>query len=65
MVVLYTTGCPRCKVLEAKLAAKQIDYQSITDVETMLKKGLNLMPVLEVDGELFDFASAVDWVNHK
>ena len=61
MVVLYTTGCPRCKVLEAKLAAKQIDYQSITDVETMLK----LMPVLEVDGELLDFASAVDWVNHK
>lgn len=65
MIILYSTGCPKCKVLESKLVTKGIDYSSVTDVETMLRKGLNLMPVLEVNGQLLDFAAAVDWVNRQ
>ena len=59
MIVLYSTGCPKCKVLEAKLNAKGIQYSTVTDVDLMIAKGLNLMPVLEVNGQLLDFALAV------
>lgn len=65
MIVLYSTGCPKCKVLEAKLNAKGIQYSTVTDVDLMIAKGLNLMPVLEVNGQLLDFALAVEWVNQQ
>ena len=65
MIVLYSTDCPKCKVLEAKLNAKGIQYSTVTDVDLMIAKGLNLMPVLEVNGQLLDFALAVEWVNQQ
>lgn len=65
MTILYTVGCPKCKVLEAKLIAKGIEYSTVTDTESMLAKGLNLMPVLEVDGQLLDFSQAIQWVNEQ
>lgn len=65
MIVLYSTGCPKCKVLEAKLNTKGIQYSTVTDVDLMIAKGLNLMPVLEVNGQLLDFALAVEWVNQQ
>lgn len=65
MIVLYSTGCPKCKVLEAKLNAKGIQYSTVTDVDLMIAKDLNLMPVLEVNGQLLDFALAVKWVNQQ
>lgn len=65
MIILYSTGCPKCKVLEAKLNAKGIQYSTVTDVDLMIAKGLNLMPVLEVNGQLLDFALAVEWVNQQ
>lgn len=65
MIVLYSTGCPKCKVLETKLNAKGIQYSTVTDVDLMIAKGLNLMPVLEVNGQLLDFALAVEWVNQQ
>lgn len=49
MVNLYSTHCPKCFVLESKLNDKGIPYKIITDTELMLKKGFNLMPILEVN----------------
>lgn len=65
MIVLYSTGCPKCKVLETKLKEKGIKYITVTDIDTMLSKGLNFMPVLEVDGQMLDFKQAVNWVNKQ
>ena len=62
-VVVYSTNCPKCKVLESKLAAKQIPYEVNTDVEEMRKLGIMEAPMLEVDGELLGFVAAVGWVN--
>ena len=62
-VVVHSTNCPKCKVLESKLAAKQIPYEVNTDVEEMRKLGIMQAPMLEVDGDLRDFASAIAWVN--
>ena len=63
MVILYTTGCPRCHVLETKLKQKNVEYAECNDVEEMEKKGISSVPCLGVDGELMDFGNAVKWVN--
>ena len=63
MITLYSTGCPRCKVLKAKLQKKGIEYREVTDIEEMTRLGMKSAPALSVDGELLDFRKANDWVN--
>ena len=62
-VVLYSTHCPRCNVLEKKLQQKNIQYEEINDVDIMTEKGYMSAPMLEVDGVSMNFKEAVDWVN--
>lgn len=61
-VVLYSTGCPKCTVLKKKLQAKNIEFTEINDVDTMLKMGLDEVPVLKVDDQMMPFKKAVEWV---
>ena len=61
-VVLYSTHCPKCKVLEAKLNQKGINYEENNDVELMQQKGFTTVPKLEVDGVVYDFKEAVEWI---
>jgi len=49
-------------VLEAKLKQKNINYTEINDVAVMEEKGFDFIPKLEVDGVIYDFKEAVDWV---
>lgn len=65
MILFYTIDCPSCLILEKKLVAKQIDYVSIKDTEYMKKKGIEVLPVLEVDGKLLSFKEAVEWVKKQ
>ena len=62
-VVLYTTHCPKCKVLEAKLKMKKVEYDEVTDADLMIEKGFMSAPMLEVDGKIMNFKDAVDWLN--
>lgn len=62
-VVLYTTYCPKCRVLEKKLQQKNIVYEEVTDIDVMTEKGFMSVPMLEVDGEIMDFKAASDWIN--
>lgn len=64
-VVLYSTHCPKCNVLEKKLKAKNIKYEEVNDVETMKEKGYLTVPVLEIDGKCLDFKEAADWLNYN
>ena len=61
-IILYTTGCPRCSVLEAKLAAAALQYESISDEETMASLGITMLPVLSINNKLYDFGQAVKWI---
>lgn len=65
MIKLYSTGCPKCRVLEKKLAEKGIEYNLISDKDIMKEKGLNFLPVLEIDDRLLEFKEAVNWVNKE
>lgn len=65
MIKLYSTHCPKCKVLEAKLKQRNIQYEECNDVDEMLSRGIETVPILEVDGQLLDFGKAVKWVNER
>ena len=60
-VTLYTTGCPQCMVLKQKLDEKGVEYNTVTDVKEMLKKGFATAPMLEVDGEMMGMQQAYQW----
>ena len=64
-VVLYSTGCPKCKILKKKLDERGIRYQENTAMEEMLSLGITYVPVLYVDDKMMDFPEAVKWINDQ
>lgn len=62
-VMLYSTGCPRCKVLKKKLDGAGVAYSECHDIDVMEEMGIESVPVLSVNGELLDFSSANAWLN--
>lgn len=63
MIILYSNGCPRCRVLEQKLDLKNIEYSICDNVDEMIDMGLMSTPVLSVDGKMYQFKEANDWIN--
>lgn len=64
-VILYSTHCPKCNVLEKKLKQKNISYEEVNDIEIMKEKGYLTVPIIEVDGISMDFKTASDWINNN
>lgn len=62
-ITLYTTGCPKCNILKAKMNAAGILYKECTDVDTMSSLGIMQSPMLRVFGNLLDFKEAIAFVN--
>ena len=62
-VILYSTGCPKCRILETKLQNKGVYYTKNTSVDEMEKLGFTAVPVLSVGGKYFEFGDAVKWIN--
>lgn len=62
-IVLYSTGCPQCKVLKKKLQEKGILFTENNDKQQMLNMNFVKVPILEVEGERLDFARANKWIN--
>lgn len=64
-IILYSTQCPKCKVLETKLKQSNIEFKEINDVDLMVEKGFKSAPILEVDGVTYDFKEAVEWIKEQ
>ena len=64
-IVLFSTKCPRCHVLEKTLPQKNISPAEVNDAERMKDKGYLSVPVHEVDGTSMDFKTANDWINSQ
>lgn len=62
-ITLYTTHCPKCTILQKKLEAKNIQFNVVQDVQVMKEKKIMSVPVLQVDGQKFDYYNAVKFVN--
>lgn len=64
-IILYSTGCPKCKVLKAKLDSKGIEYEIIDDVDEMMRLGMTTVPCLGVDGEVLNFKESMKWIENN
>lgn len=58
-IKLYTTGCPKCKILKMKLDNAGITYDVCDDINEMLALGFKTAPILMVDDLPYDFGDAV------
>ena len=58
-IILYTTHCPRCKVLEAKLNQMGIKYSVCEDTDTMRNLQIKNVPMLSVNGKLLNFKDSL------
>ena len=65
MIKIYSTGSPKCKVLIKKLNEKNIQYEECNDTEIMKAKGIQFLPVLEINGDLLDFKQATEWIGRN
>lgn len=63
-IILYSTGCPKCKILEQKLQNKGVYYTKNTSVDEMLQLGFNTSPMLKVENNYLNFSDACKWVNN-
>ena len=64
-IILYEHGCPRCKVLKMKLEQKGVKYETVNDIEVMKAKGFNEAPKLEINGVIYGFKEAVEWLKER
>lgn len=69
-ITLYTTHCPKCKVIEEKMKNSDLEYSVCEDMNAFMEKypGIDTMPQLEVvnqDGNttLMGFREANSFVN--
>ena len=61
-IILYSNGCPKCKILKSKLDEKNIEYEVCSDIEVMNSKGFMSMPMLEVNGSVKNFLDAINYM---
>ena len=65
-VILYTTHCPMCKMVEQRLNSKKINYVENTNVEEMEALGITHVPALKVDEILYrDTKTILNFINKR
>lgn len=64
-IVLFSNNCPRCKILKTKLEQSNIEFKENNDVELMTQRGFTTVPMLEVDGVIYNFKEAVKWIGEQ
>lgn len=66
-IVLYTIDCPNCLILEKKLEARKVKFLRVSDEETIRAKGFgdSSFPILDVNGVVMNYKTAIQWVNNQ
>lgn len=68
-IVLYTVNCPKCKVLALKLRQKNINFETVSDVDEVVEigreHGIASAPILQIDSDYLDFSQAIKYVNGR
>jgi hypothetical protein len=64
-IILYSTDCPRCRILKKKLDMAGLEYTINTDVDQMLKMGFQEAPVLGVDNAFMNCTQANAWLRSQ
>ena len=65
-IVVYSTHCPQCRVLEKKLEMAGFQFSIVDDVDEMSKLGMKSAPGLQVNcGPIMNFKEALDWIKER
>lgn len=64
-IILYSTNCPKCKILEKKLTEKNIKFTKNNNVIEMTELGIDQVPILSIEGKLLSFVEANKWINER
>lgn len=62
-IILYTTDCPKCKILKQKLDEIGLSYDTNTNIKDMIDLGFTEAPMLNIDGEIMNFSNAMKYIN--
>lgn len=62
-VKLYTTHCPKCKILEERLNEKKVKFEVIDNMEELQKMNFKSVPNLEIDGKIYNYLEAIKYLN--
>ena len=60
VITLYSTGCPKCQILEKRLKKNNIDFVISNDVDVLIEKGFQSAPVMAVGKLFYDYNSAMN-----
>ena len=63
-LIMYSTGCPRCKILGMMLEKKGISYEINNNIDTMEQLGIQSVPILSIDGQLMPYDEDVRWITN-
>lgn len=63
--VLFSTGCPKCVVLQQMLHSIRLKYEINHDVDILMDQGFQTIPVLyrRSKNKFMNFSDAVKFVN--
>lgn len=66
-IILYSTKCSKCMVIETKLKQLHSNFQVVEDIDTVIAVGkankINTAPILKVGDKYYDFAGAIKFLN--
>lgn len=62
--ILYSTDCPKCKILEAKLNENGITFEKNEDVNEMLALGLKSAPAFKHNDQIMSFNEALVFIKN-
>lgn len=65
-ITLFSTSCPKCKILKKKLKEKNIQFTETSDIEELITMGFLEVPVLKIESlGYYTFPAAAKWVNEQ
>ncbi len=64
-VILYSTGCPKCKILCKVMTENHIPFVENNSVEDMQALGFTEAPKLSVNGTIYNFTDALKWARQN
>lgn len=65
-IILYSTKCPKCMVVETKLKQLHLNFKVVEDTDTVIAVGkankINTAPILQVGDKYYDFTGAIKFL---
>lgn len=61
-IILYSTECPKCKILKQKLDEANITYIVCSDIEIIKNKGFRSVPMVEINNKIMNYLECINWI---